>query len=44
VVIPASTATLPGADNRLVRGAAHVELAFEPRVIAHVLDELRRQG
>lgn len=32
IVFPASTATLPGADNRLVRGAAHVELAFLPEV------------
>lgn len=44
VVFPASTATLPGADNRLVRGAAHIELAFEPCVFDHVLEELRRQG
>ena len=35
IVFPASTATLPGADNRLVRGAAHVALAFRPEVIAH---------
>jgi triacylglycerol esterase/lipase EstA (alpha/beta hydrolase family) len=33
VVFPASTATLPGADNRLVRGTAHVALAFHPRVM-----------
>lgn len=33
VVFPASTATLPGADNRLVQGAAHVALAFHPRVM-----------
>jgi pimeloyl-ACP methyl ester carboxylesterase len=33
IVFPASTATLPGADNRLVRGVAHVELAFHPRVL-----------
>lgn len=33
IVFPASTATLPGADNRLVRGAAHVQLAFLPQVI-----------
>ncbi|HUR90089.1 MAG TPA: alpha/beta fold hydrolase [Ramlibacter sp.] len=35
IVFPASTATLPGADNRLVRGIAHVELAFVPEVFAH---------
>ena len=35
IVFPASTATLPGADNRFVRGIAHVQLAFRPEVIAH---------
>lgn len=33
VVFPVSTATLPGADNRLVAGVAHVELAFHQRVM-----------
>jgi triacylglycerol lipase len=33
VVFPPSTATLPGADNRLVQGAAHVDLAFRAEVI-----------
>jgi pimeloyl-ACP methyl ester carboxylesterase len=33
IVFPAATATLAGADNRLVRGIAHVELAFHPRVM-----------
>lgn len=33
VVMPPSTATLPGADNRFIRGAAHVELAYRPQVI-----------
>ena len=33
IVFPASTATMPGADNRLVRGVAHVELAFHPQVM-----------
>jgi predicted alpha/beta hydrolase family esterase len=37
IVFPVSTATLPGADNRLVRGRAHVELAFHPQVIAESL-------
>ncbi len=32
VVFPASTATLPQADNRFVGGQAHVELAFHPEV------------
>ena len=34
IVFPASTATLPGADNRLVAGAAHVAMAFHPVVMA----------
>jgi len=33
IVFPASTATLPGADNRLIRGAAHVQMAFLPEVM-----------
>ena len=33
IVFPTSTATLPGADNRLVRGAAHVQMAFLPVVM-----------
>ncbi len=37
IVFPASTATLPNADNRLVTGAAHVALAFHPRVMAESL-------
>ena len=37
VVFPASSATLPGADNRLLRGVAHVALAFAPSVMAATL-------
>lgn len=33
IVFPTSTATLAGADNRLVPGCAHVALAFHPRVM-----------
>lgn len=33
IVFPASTATLPGACNRLVRGTAHVEMAFIPEIM-----------
>ncbi len=33
IVFPASTATLPGADNRMVHGVGHVQLAFVPEVI-----------
>jgi triacylglycerol esterase/lipase EstA (alpha/beta hydrolase family) len=35
IVFPSSTATLPGADNRLVPGVAHVQMAFD----AQVMDE-----
>jgi pimeloyl-ACP methyl ester carboxylesterase len=33
IVFPTSTATLVGADNRLIRGAAHVQMAFLPEVM-----------
>lgn len=33
IVFPTSTATLAGADNRLVRGAAHVQMAFLPEIM-----------
>jgi triacylglycerol lipase len=33
VVFPASTATLPGADNRFIPGRAHVALAFDEAVM-----------
>ena len=33
IVFPASTATLAGADNRLVPGLPHVAMAFHPRVM-----------
>lgn len=42
IVFPVSTATLPGADNRLVRGIAHVELAFVPEILAHTTSLLAR--
>lgn len=41
IVFPASTATLPGADNRLVEGAAHVALAFHPTVMAQSMALVR---
>ena len=44
IVFPASTATLPGADNRLVRGVAHVELAFHPQVMGESLALIGRQS
>mgnify|MGYP001412259141 CR=1 FL=1 len=37
MVFPVSTATLPGADNRLVLGAGHLALAYRPEVIARTL-------
>lgn len=37
IVFPASTAMLPGADNRHVPGVAHVALAFHPRVMDETL-------
>ncbi len=44
IVFPASTATLPGADNRLVVGAAHVALAFHPRVMTESLAMVASAG
>jgi alpha-beta hydrolase superfamily lysophospholipase len=44
VVFPASTATLPGADNRLVRGVAHVHLGFQPQVMSDSLAIIAAQG
>lgn len=41
IVFPTSTATLPGADNRLVRGVAHVQLAFEATVMRDSLARIR---
>lgn len=40
VVFPASSATLAGADNRLLRGVAHVQMAFLPQVMGHVFEML----
>ena len=42
IVFPTSTATLPDADNRLVRGAAHVQMAFLPMVMDATLATLRK--
>jgi triacylglycerol lipase len=49
VVFPASTATLPGTDNRFVPDRAHVALAFEETVMRGTLallaeETTRRQG
>ena len=42
IVFPTSTATLPGADNRLADGRAHVEMAFDPRLRHETLALLER--
>jgi pimeloyl-ACP methyl ester carboxylesterase len=42
VVIPATTAVLPAADQRFVAGQAHVALAFSPEVRQAVLELLGR--
>ena len=43
VVFPASTATLPSADNRFVAGQPHVGLAFHPRVIEGTLQLVQHE-
>jgi triacylglycerol lipase len=40
IVFPASTAMLPGADNRHLPGVAHLHMAFHPAVYAEVLGRL----
>lgn len=40
MAFPSATATLPGADNRLVLGAAHVRLAFLPELVDATLGML----
>jgi triacylglycerol esterase/lipase EstA (alpha/beta hydrolase family) len=40
IVFPIGSATRANADNRLVLGAAHVDLAFHPDVIRGTLDAL----
>ncbi|CAN7219291.1 alpha/beta fold hydrolase [Acidovorax sp. LjRoot129] len=42
IVFPATTAALAGADNRLVEGVAHVQMAFHPGVMGECLDEVGR--
>lgn len=43
IVFPTSTATLQGADNRFVRGAAHVQMAFLPEVMKTSLDMINEE-
>jgi triacylglycerol esterase/lipase EstA (alpha/beta hydrolase family) len=40
IVFPSSTATLPGADNRHLRGHAHVHMLQHPAVLDTVLQRL----
>ena len=40
IVFPASNATLIGADNRLLRAVAHVQMAFEPQLMNQTFDLL----
>ena len=42
IVFPASTAALAGADNRLVDGVAHVQMALHPAVMRACLEEIGR--
>lgn len=41
IVMPASTAALPGADNRHLPGQPHVALVYAPEVFAEVLERVR---
>lgn len=41
IVFPTSSAALPGADNRLIRGKAHVQMAFAPQLIGATLAMLQ---
>jgi triacylglycerol esterase/lipase EstA (alpha/beta hydrolase family) len=40
IVFPAGTAMLPGADNRLVEGVAHMQMAFDPTVMRACMEEI----
>ncbi len=44
IVFPASTAMLPGANNRHIPGAGHVDLAFHPTVMTESLAMLASAG
>ena len=37
IVMPASSATLPGADNRHVEGVGHVQLASDERILRDIV-------
>ena len=40
IVFPVSTATLPGAQNRFIRGKAHVQMAFDLTLMSATLESL----
>lgn len=40
IVFPPLTATVPGADNRFLPAAAHVDMAFRPKLVADTFDRL----
>lgn len=42
IVMPASSATLPGADNRHLPGVAHVRMASDERVLRDILECVAR--
>lgn len=42
IVFPTSVATLPGADNRLLPGRGHVEMAFDEQLMRDTLGLLER--
>ncbi len=42
IVFPARTATLGGADNRLLRGCAHLSMVEHPEVFGEAMRRLRR--
>lgn len=44
IVFPSVMATLPGADNRLLQGVAHVQMAFLPQVMRETLAMLNDWG
>lgn len=44
IVFPASTATLPGADNRHLRGVAHVAMVDHPAPYAALVERLRERS
>ena len=44
IVFPASTATLPGADNRHIEACAHVHMAYHAEVFAELMKQLEPVG